>query len=211
MEIPELLLIDKPKGITSFDVIRILRRQLGIKKMGHSGTLDPNATGLMIIGVGEGTKKLQTLIGLPKTYVAEIQFGVQTDSGDITGKIINKKPIPNGIESLLKEKLESMQGLMFLNVPLYSAVRRDGKRMYEYAFKGKTIETPVKLMKLLDTKLIDFEKDSAKIQMTVGSGTYVRTLAEELGMRLGTVATLRNLRRISIGHYDIKNAEKIEL
>src|SRR3989344_3968101 len=119
-----ILLVDKPQGITSFDCIRILRRKLGVRKMGHAGTLDPMATGLMIIGVGEGTKKLQDFLKLDKTYEAEILLGVSTDTGDITGKILKKVGMMNYElrEEGIKEILRGMVGKLQLPVPAYSAI-----------------------------------------------------------------------------------------
>ena len=194
-----LLLIDKPKGITSFDIIRQLRKKLGIKKMGHAGTLDPLATGLMIIGVGDGTKKLKDLIGLDKTYIAEILFGKKTDTGDITGKIVEEKEVPKLTEEKIRKVLKSMIGELELEVSLYSAIKRKGKPLYKYAREGKQIEKPKRIMKVYKTNLknSDFQglNKTVEVEFEVGSGTYVRSLAEELGKRLGIVATLQNLRR----------------
>jgi len=209
VEIPELLLVDKPKGITSFDVIRILRKKFGKIKMGHAGTLDPNATGLLIVGIGKGTKQIKNLVGLPKEYEAEILFGQRTDSGDITGTVVETKTIPSLDQKIIEQMLTGMVGKHILNVPLYSAVRKNGKRMYEHAYKGRTVETPIKEMNLISARLLNHALDTAVIWMQVASGTYIRSLVEELGKRLGTVATLKNLRRISIGDFHIKDATKI--
>ena len=208
-----LLLIDKPKGITSFDIIRQLRKKLGIKKMGHAGTLDPLATGLMIIGVGDGTKKLKDLIGLDKTYIAEILLGKKTDTGDITGKIVEEKEVPKLTEEKIRKVLKSMIGELELEVSLYSAIKRKGKPLYKYAREGKQIEKPKRIMKVYKTNLknSDFQglNKTVEVEFEVGSGTYVRSLAEELGKRLGIVATLQNLRRTKIGDFGIKDAEKL--
>ncbi|PCI20311.1 tRNA pseudouridine(55) synthase TruB [Candidatus Wolfebacteria bacterium] len=206
-----LLLIDKPKGITSFDVIRVLRKKLSIKKMGHSGTLDPLASGLMLIGVNEGTKQLKDLIGLPKKYTTEILLGVQTETGDMEGEIIEKKPIPELDQEKIKSVLKEMEGSIDLYVPLYSAIKKEGKPLYKYAREGKKVEVPLKTMHILDATLFSFNNDTLEIEFNVKSGTYIRSIAEELGRRLGTVATVKNLRRTSIGDYSIDDAEKLDL
>ncbi len=204
-----ILLIDKPKGITSFDVIRLLRKKLGIRKMGHSGTLDPLATGLLLIGVGTGTKKLSSLIGLPKTYEAEILLGKKTDTGDVTGRIIEEKEIPQFSKEDVELVLHGMLGEHMLTVPLYSAIKKDGKALYAYAREGLAIEAPQKPMKVIQISLIDLNETTLKVFFEVSSGTYIRTLAELLAERLGTVGTIVNLRRLSIGMYNIKEAESV--
>ena len=145
-----ILLIDKPKGITSFDCIRILRRKLGVRKMGHAGTLDPMATGLMIISVGEGTKRLQELLKLPKVYEAEILFGIKTDTGDITGKILEESKVSGQMSDVTKlsEVLTGMVGKLELPVPAYSAIKRGGEALYKKARRGEVVETPIKTMEI---------------------------------------------------------------
>ncbi|HBV00847.1 MAG TPA: hypothetical protein DEF00_00435 [Candidatus Taylorbacteria bacterium] len=154
-----ILLVDKPQGITSFDCIRILRRKLGVRKMGHAGTLDPMATGLMIIGVGEGTKKLQDFLKLDKTYKAEILLGVSTDTGDITGKILKELGSMNyelwkGKEAEIKKILEGMVGKLSLPVPAYSAIKRGGEPLYKKARRGEKVEPPVKIMEVLSVEFL---------------------------------------------------------
>jgi tRNA pseudouridine55 synthase len=206
-----ILLINKPKGITSFDVIRQLKKKLGNVKMGHAGTLDPNASGLMLIGINEGTKKLTKLVGLDKTYIAEILLGTKTDSGDITGKVIEEKPVPEISEEKIKNVLESMIGNLILEVSLYSAMKRKGRPLYKYAREGKEITKPKRVMTVYKADLKKCAPDThiIEVEFLVGSGTYIRSLVEELGERLGTVATLQNLRRTKIGEYKIEDAEKI--
>ncbi len=205
----DILLIDKPKGITSFDVIRLLRKKLGIRKMGHSGTLDPLATGLLLIGVGAGTKKLPSLIGLPKTYEAEILLGKKTDTGDITGNVIEEKNIPHFSKEDIIRVLEGMVGEHMLTVPMYSAIKKDGKALYAYAREGLSVEAPQKPMRVIAISLIDASGATIKVFFEVSSGTYIRTLAELIAERLGTVGTIANLRRLSVGMYNVKDAESI--
>jgi tRNA pseudouridine55 synthase len=220
--IPELLLIDKPKGITSFDVIRRLRRKLGVKKMGHAGTLDPLATGLMIIGVGPGTKRLAGLVKLNKVYLAEVLIGERRSTGDMEGEILEEKTVDEPAEILLRKisaTLEDMIGENALPVSAYSAIKINGSPLYKQARKAEETsvpitELPIRVMKVFDAKLFKVEviKDRvvAVINFKVGSGTYVRSLAEEIGRRIDYPATLQNLRRLKVGDFDIEMAQQID-
>ena len=249
----EILLIDKPKGITSFDCIRILRRKLGIRKMGHAGTLDPMATGLMIIGVGEGAKMLGQYLKLPKTYEAEVLLGVRTDTGDITGRAMEygEWNMEYGGEEKIKKVLQEMVGKLPLPVPAYSAIKRGGEALYKKARRGEVVDTPIKTMEITATEFLGLGvlpflkggdpkgegfKSSAEdgtrpndgsvgrasftkggislpvvsIRFNVGSGTYIRSLAEEFGRRLGVPATLSGLRRTRIGEFKIEDAGSLD-
>ncbi|MEK7170186.1 MAG: tRNA pseudouridine(55) synthase TruB [Patescibacteria group bacterium] len=225
-----ILLIDKPPGITSFDCIRILRRKLGIRKMGHAGTLDPMATGLMIIGVGEGTKKLHEFLKLPKTYEVEILLGVKTDTGDVTGRElpISSDQFPNN-DSIFKishekvnKTLQGMVGKLELPVPAYSAIKQGGEALYKKARRGEFVDVPVKTMEINSVEFLEVEPQVGKevqpvenhrligkARFTVTSGTYIRSLAEEFGRRLGVPATLAGLRRTRIGEFKVESAEPL--
>ena len=255
-EWPEILLIDKPAGITSFDVIRRLRKIYsethgGVKapKMGHAGTLDPLATGLMIIGVGAGTKKLQEYIKLDKEYIAEVLLGERRTTGDMEGEVTDEKAVVEGVEILrskISTALKDLQGTLTLPVSAYSAIKKDGVPMYKRARaaekKGEEVsELPIREMivhevELLNLRAIHFDgtdinnknntpqnsaiyctklfTDKCKMVTTVrfhvASGTYIRSLGEELGRRLGYPATLKSLRRTKVGEFDIKKALQIE-
>lgn len=212
--LPGMILVDKPKGITSFDVIRRLRRELGIRKMGHAGTLDPNATGLMIIALEGATKHLSSYIKLPKRYEAEILFGVRTDTGDIDGSIIEEKAADIS-EDMLKAVLAQIEKECILNikVPVYSAIKQKGKALYELARKGIEIDAPVKAMEVRRAKLLALQNENGKyfasVIFDVGSGAYIRSIAEEVARRLGAVATLSNLRRTSIADFKVEDGRKI--
>lgn len=220
--VPELLLIDKPKGITSFDVIRRLRRIIGVKKMGHAGTLDPLATGLMIIGIGPGTKRLTDLVKLDKVYLAEILIGEKRSTGDMEGEVLEEKDVDEPAEILqskISATLEDMIGELTLPVSAYSAIKVDGVAMYKRARKAEktgelVTEVPVRTMKVFEAELFKVEiKDNrgvATVRFKVGSGTYIRSLAEELGKRISYPATLQDLRRIKVGDFDIEMAQQIE-
>lgn len=210
----EIILVNKPKGITSFDVIRRLRKKLDIKKMGHSGTLDPMATGLLVIGVNKGTKKLKDLIGLDKIYEAEITFGKKTDSYDLDGKILeeiklNKKIIDN-ISENIDNILNELTGAQEIEVPIYSAIKRNGKKLYEYARSGQEIELPKKKMTIYYIKKIKEIKKEDKyilnLELKVSSGTYIRSIVNEINKKTGIPCVLSALNRTQIGEYKLENA-----
>jgi tRNA pseudouridine55 synthase len=214
----ELLLIDKPKGITSMDVIRHLRRELNVRKIGHAGTLDPLATGLMLVGVGAGTKRLTELIKLDKEYVAEVRIGESTSTGDLEGKIVNELKVESLKSKEVEITLSGMVGELELPVSAYSAIKVDGVPMYKRARKveklGQTVtDLPIRKMKVMEAQLLDFRLSEnravATICFRVGSGTYIRSLGEELGKRLGYPATLQNLRRTKVGEFNIKDARTL--
>ncbi len=219
MDTPDIILVDKPRGITSFDVIRQLRRQLGIKKIGHAGTLDPLATGLMILGVGPGTKKLTDLVKLDKEYIAEVRIGESRTTGDLEGDIIAEKIVLALELALVEETLVGMLGVLTLPVSAYSAIKVDGVPMYKRARKAAlvgdmVIDVPVRDMRVDAAELLSLTvadgRAVATVRFAVGSGVYVRSLAEELGCRLGYPATLQNLRRTKVGVYRIEDAKQIE-
>ncbi len=220
MQLPEnILLIDKPRGITSFDVIRRLRKKLGIKKFGHGGTLDPLASGLMIIAQNEGTKLLANYLKLDKEYIAEVLIGERRSTGDMEGEILEEKAVADLDEEEMRNAVASLKGTLMLPVSAYSAIKKDGVPMYKRARKaektGEAItELPMRDMEVKEVELLKIENKPNRVVLTVrffvGSGTYIRSLAEELGTRLGYPATLQNLRRTKIGEFDIKDAETLE-
>ena len=223
----EILLIDKPKGITSFDVIRRVRKQINIKKIGHAGTLDPLATGLMILGVGPGTKQLTDLIKLDKDYVAEVLIGERRSTGDMEGDVVE------AVETVVLDPAQvlvavaSLIGTVTLPVSAYSAIKKDGVPMYKRARAaektGDTVtDVPVRDMLVQratvgnievvfkDATLTTISRLLVTVTFSVGSGTYIRSLAEELGRRLNYPATLANLRRTRVGDFKIEDAKLIE-
>ncbi len=216
---PNILLIDKPKGITSFDVIRRLRRELGITKMGHAGTLDPLATGLMIIGIEEGTKKLERFLKLPKTYEAVVRVGERRTTGDMEGAVLESKEVMDLSEAMVREALATMVGVLSLAVPIYSAVKRGGVPLYKKARKGSEMgEIPIREMEVKSADFMSmdfFETEMGEkrarifVKWHVASGVYIRSLAEELGRRLGYPATIEDLRRTSIGDLSVADARNI--
>lgn len=215
----EILLVDKPVGITSFDVIRRLRKSLGIRKMGHAGTLDPLASGLMIIGVGTGTKRLAEYIKLDKVYETQILLGQKRSTSDMEGEVLAEKELRENVsEHKLIETVDSLVGSLKLPVSSYSAIKQGGVPLYKKVRQGKVIdELPVREMVVHEAEFLGSEAveiNEKKFQLVsvrfhVGSGTYIRSLAEELGSRLGYPATVFELRRTKIGPFDIKNASEV--
>lgn len=205
---PDVLLVHKPKGISSFDVIRKMRPLLGTQKIGHAGTLDPLATGLMILGINSGTKKLTQYLKLPKTYIAEILVGKSTTTGDLEGEIIEEKFVDrNEVKNEeIEYQLMQMKGSHTLQVPLYSAIKVQGRALYAYARAGETPPyIPEKEMNILSIQMLDSFRKGAhhvvKVRVEVSSGTYIRTLGEEFGRRINYPATLKGLYRLKIGNF----------
>lgn len=218
--LPELLLIDKPKGITSFDVIRRLRRATGVKKFGHAGTLDPLASGLMLVGVGKGTKLLASLVKLDKEYIAKVLIGESRTTGDMEGEVVAEKAYSGDAdEEKVQALLNGMLGTLTLPVSAYSAIKVGGQPLYKKARaaerRGQTVEDlPLRDMVIYDAELLSFtpkhERLLLSVRFRVGSGTYIRSLAEELGHRLGYPATLADLRRTRVGEYSVDEARSLE-
>lgn len=204
-----VVLVDKPKGLSSFEVIKKLRKKFETPKVGHAGTLDPNATGLLLVGVGKGTKELSTLVGLPKTYEAEIRLGVRTDTGDSTGAVVEKHELIHVTKDSARAILMEMKGTLLLAVPAYSATKQGGVPLYKKARRGEGLVIPFREMEIHEAELLEIEGELVRVRFNVGSGTYIRSLAEEFGKRLGTVATLENLRRTRIGTFRVEEAEGI--
>lgn len=218
-DLENIVLVDKPKGITSFQVIRIMRTKLGIKKIGHAGTLDPLATGLMILGTNTGTKKLEQFLKLDKTYLASVLIGKKTSTGDLysNAEIIEEKKLDikdfDFIKKNINNILDNLVGKINLNVPIFSAIKVDGKRLYDHAFKGRKMETPVREMTIYYIKLLNQYSDNdnyiLELEIKVSSGTYIRSIAEEIGNRLNLPSTVKELRRISIDEISVDQALKL--
>ncbi|MGB0925125.1 MAG: hypothetical protein ACPGTS_00265 [Minisyncoccia bacterium] len=209
-------MVHKPLNISSFGLVSRMRRVLNTRKIGHAGTLDPLATGLMILGIDRGTKKMKNYVGMDKVYLAEIIIGKSTTTGDREGEIVAEKR-PDTLdmkEPDLDSALQSLIGENYYPAPLYSAVKVLGKPLYKYAREGKEPPfIPEKKMHLKLAQILDvYESDLVfvvKVRATVGSGTYIRTLAEEFGKKLGYPASLKSLYRVSIGPYLDQDAFRI--
>ena len=212
---PQILLIDKPKGLTSFDVVAQVRKRLGVKKVGHAGTLDPLATGLLILGIGEGTKKLTDFLKLPKTYKVDILIGEKRTTGDMEGEITEEKEVGEDInEGAVRKALGTLVGSHDLPIPLYSAIKREGEPLYKKARRGESIEEPVRAMVVTGARFLNLTREGKKAVVSaecdVESGVYIRSVAEELGRRLSYPATLKDLRRTRIGDFRIEDAQELK-
>ena len=208
------LLIDKPKGITSHDVVDRVRKATGEKKVGHAGTLDPNATGLMIVGVGrESTKKLGKIAkDTKKEYVAEIYLGEEKDTDDIEGVAISKtKGFLAPGEEEIRNILKSFIGKQKQIPPAYSAIKMKGKKAYELARKGEKVKLKSREITVYSIKLLKYSYPIINIETEVSSGTYIRSLARDIGKKIGCGAYLKNLRRTKIGRYKIEDAARLGL
>lgn len=206
------LLINKPKGWTSFDVIACLRKELKIKKIGHAGTLDPFATGLLIVGVERSaTKKLEEFKNLPKTYQAKIKLGGFSDTQDSTGQITLKEKIEHiPTKQEVKNTIQKFIGKQKQLPPMYSAKKIKGKKLYKLARQGIEIEREPSEIEIYDIKLLDYVYPLLEIEVNCGAGAYIRTLAHDIGKSLKTDAYCDELIRTKIGEYDISKALEVK-
>jgi tRNA pseudouridine55 synthase len=201
-----VLVIDKPKGITSFDVVREVRRALKLKKVGHTGTLDPMATGVLPICVGEGTKIAQFIIEATKAYDATLKLGVTTDTLDADGKVLETRPVPEINRERLEAALAKFRGTFLQVPPMYSAIKIGGKRLYELARAGEEVERQPREVTVHELVLRDFSADEVKLSVRSSKGFFVRSLAADLGEALGCGAHLTALRRTQSGPFTLAQA-----
>ncbi len=204
------LLIDKPPGITSFQVISRLRKITSIKRIGHTGTLDPFATGLLPVCIGSATRLADFISSARKTYLAEIKFGIRTDTGDITGNIISTQPLPQLDQNKLNFAVSSLLQLKEQTPPSYSAIKVNGKRAYDLARQGKEVILMPRPINIFEFRIIDFNEQSLTYQTTVSKGTYIRTLSESLALLLGTMATTTKLVRLAVDNIQLNDAVPLE-
>ena len=205
-----MLAIDKPVDWTSFDVVNKIRRITGIKKVGHAGTLDPFATGVLVICLGPATKQSGDLMNLPKEYIAEIELGRETDTMDVTGKTILEKEVPELTQSSIEATFEALTGEVEQEVPAYSAAKIKGKRMYKLAREGKEMPQVFKKVTVEAIDLLDFSEKTIRIRVLCGRGTYIRTLGRDIARALNTAGFLKTLVRTRVGDFLIENAQSIE-
>ncbi|MGL4977441.1 MAG: tRNA pseudouridine(55) synthase TruB [Cetobacterium sp.] len=205
-----IIVIDKPIGITSFDVIRVLRRNLKERRIGHTGTLDPLATGILVICVGRATKLAQDIEGYEKEYVADLELGFKTDTYDIEGKVLDRVENFNISDEAFRKSLETFKGDIKQVPPMYSAIKVDGKKLYELAREGVVIERKARDVSITNLDVMSFDGVEAKINCTVSKGTYIRSLIYDLGEKLGTFATMTGLRRTRVGKEDLDRSFTLE-
>lgn len=200
------LLVDKPVGPTSHDIVDAARRALGIRKIGHAGTLDPFASGLLILAVGSATKEIAKFVGLDKAYEATLRLGAASDTMDRTGVITEQKDCAPVTREAFEAALAKFRGAIEQVPPMYSAKKVGGKKLYELAREGKEIERQPVRVTIHELEMDEFAWPMARIRTRVSSGTYIRALADDIGKTLGCGAYLEGLRRTRVGSFDVKDA-----
>lgn len=209
-----IVLINKEKNCTSRDVVNQVSKILKTKKIGHTGTLDPIATGVLVLCIGKATKLVEVITSYDKEYEAEVILGIKTDTKDITGKILKEEKAIISKENI-EECLKKMIGTYNQTVPIYSAVKINGKKLYEYARNNEEIELPKRKVTIKELKLIsdityEKEKTKFKIKCHVSKGTYIRSLIEDIATNLNTIGTMENLKRTKQGNFQIASANTIQ-
>lgn len=201
-----VLVVDKPRGPTSFDVVQLVRRALKVKKAGHTGTLDPMATGVMAVCLGDATRIVQVLTDGDKAYDATVKLGVTTDTLDAEGAVQRTRAVPALTREALEVALARFRGPQLQTPPMYSAIRKDGKRLYELARAGEEVEREARPVTVYALTLNDFSSDELKLSVRCSKGFFVRTLAADLGEALGCGAHLTALRRTQSGPFSLARA-----
>ena len=209
-----ILIVNKPSGITSRDVVNIVGKTLNIKKVGHTGTLDPMATGVLVLCLGNALKVCELITANDKEYIAKVILGIETETLDTTSPIINTKKT-NITKEEIEKVLNSFKGSYLQEVPKYSAVKINGKKLYEYAREGKEIELPKKMVTIYDIQLVSditYYNDTTTfyIKTTVSKGTYIRSLIRDIGYKLNTCGCMDSLERTRQGIFNIDNSYTLE-
>lgn len=202
----KIIVVDKPQGKSSFDVLRDIKKQYNTGKVGHCGTLDPMATGVLVVALNKALKLVQFLDKDDKEYIGTGTFGIKTDTGDITGTTIEEKPFDIKKEDLVYA-MQSFVGKYMQKIPMYSAKKIDGKKLYEYARNGQEIEVAPKEVEVKEIELLEFDGNVFKFRTVVSKGTFIRTLIEDIAQKLDTVATMSALRRTRSGKFDLSKTE----
>jgi len=205
-----LLLVDKPEGPTSAHVVERVKRILGAKKVGHLGTLDPFASGLLPLGIDDGTKIAEIFLTAQKSYRGVIALGVETDSQDSTGKVIETREVPALADAELEKLRQAFTGTLMQTPPMFSALKKDGVRLYRLARKGQTVERAQREIKVESLRLWTQGAAEIDFEVTCSKGTYIRTLAADMGQSLGCGAHLKTLRRLTCGHLSVENAISLD-
>lgn len=202
--------VNKPSGITSFDVIRVLRKTLKEKRIGHTGTLDPLAQGVLVVCLGRATRLVQDIEGYSKVYTAGFELGYRTDTYDIEGKVIEKSEKLSATKEELEEVLQKFVGDIKQIPPMYSALKVDGQKLYDLARKGIEVERKARDIHIDFIEIVEFAGVKGKIRCGVSKGTYIRSLIDDMGKELGTFATMNSLVREKVGDSLIDNSYTLE-
>lgn len=205
-----LLLVNKPSGITSFKLVNTIRKKLQIKKAGHCGTLDPLASGLMLVLLGKATKMQDNFMKKDKVYLADIRLGMRTESGDLDGNIVSESDYSHVTNEKIKDVCAGFTGEIEQIPPMFSALKVGGRKLCDLARKGIEIERKARKIMIYSIDILDFFNGIIKIRVKCSSGTYIRTLAEDIGKKLKTDAVLNNLVREEIGDYSLTEAVALD-
>jgi len=205
-----VLLIDKPFGMTSHDVVNDVRRRFGTRRVGHAGTLDPMATGLLVVAVGPATRFLQYLPLEPKVYVADVHFGRSTTTYDAEGETVSEQPVPEDLRGAIEAALPAFMGLIQQTPPMYSAVKVAGKPLYKYARSGQEVKREPRTVHISTFEIEKLEGDRAQMRIVCSGGTYVRSLAHDLGGAIGCGAYLAGLVRTEVGRFTREMASPLD-
>ena len=200
----------KPPGLTSHDIVNRVRRIYGTRKAGHSGTLDPDAAGVLPVFIGNATRLLEYAATDRKIYRAEGLLGIRTETGDTSGKVLERKPVPDLSAEAFTACLEGFRGTIMQVPPMYSAIKVKGKKLYEYARKGIAIERAARPVVIFRLELVSFQLPRFTLDVDCSKGTYVRTLLEDIGTALGTCATMDKLVRTQAGKFSVEDAHTLE-
>lgn len=203
-----VIVVNKTSGITSFDVVHEISKMLGIKRIGHTGTLDPLAEGVLVVTIGKATKIAELLTATYKEYQAGVLLGIETDTLDITGSIINSKIVPDDLP--IEETLNSFKKTYLQEVPIYSAVKVNGKKLYDYARENKQVELPSKEVTIKEITLLSTDRNTFIFKTTVSKGCYIRSLIRDIGKSLNTYATMTNLIRTKQGKFTLKDSTSLK-
>ncbi len=206
-----IIVINKEKEYTSHDVVAKLKKKLNISKVGHTGTLDPNATGVLPILIGKGTKFSKYLINHDKIYEVELELGKKTDTADIEGKVIEEKEVDEEyVNKNLLQVLESFIGKQEQMPPMYSAIKKNGKKLYEYARAGEKVDIEPRKIEIYKIDLNKYDKNIISFVVSCSKGTYIRSLCEDIAEKLNTLGYMKNLKRLQVGTFNIRDAVYID-
>ncbi|HLD87697.1 MAG TPA: tRNA pseudouridine(55) synthase TruB [Candidatus Omnitrophota bacterium] len=205
-----VIVVNKPPGITSHDVVGFIRRKFKMRRVGHAGTLDPLATGVLVMLLGKSTKLFDRFVAFDKSYRATLRLGTKTTTADIMGQVIEEKPFSGITRSRVEEVFRGFVGDIEQKPPMVSAVKHQGQRLYKIAREGKSVERVARKVRVDEVRLLSFALPEVEFFMACSKGTYVRQLAEDVGEVLGCGACISQIERTKVGPFDIKDAVKLE-
>ncbi len=210
MEKQGIIVVNKPPGITSHDVVNFIRRKFQMRRVGHAGTLDPMATGILVILLGKSTKLFDRFVAFDKSYRATLRLGTKTTSADIMGQVLAQKPFGHVSRGEVEGAFEQFTGEIEQKPPMVSAVKHQGERLYKLAWQGKEVERTARKVRIDELKLLRFELPDVEFLMSCSKGTYVRQLAADVGEVLGCGACISQIERTKVGPFDISQAVTLE-